>query len=160
VFVGARAGRDDSPTLSDHLFANLEGTREALWARGRKSVTIMLESLDARCAGALIALFERATGIYAELVDINAYHQPGVDKYTASGLIELQDAVLEHLRATSTPATAAQIAAAIGQPGRVETIFKLLENLAATEGRAVELTAHADPGHIRFRVQEGHERAA
>jgi glucose-6-phosphate isomerase len=27
----------------------------------------------------VIALYERAVGLYAELVDINAYHQPGVE---------------------------------------------------------------------------------
>ena len=29
--------------------------------------------------GLLIALYERAVGFYATLVNINAYHQPGVE---------------------------------------------------------------------------------
>ena len=32
-----------------------------------------------RSVGALIALYERAVGLYASLVNINAYHQPGRD---------------------------------------------------------------------------------
>ena len=42
--------------------------------------------------GALISLFERTVGLYAELIDINAYHQPGVEsgKKAAAKILELQ----------------------------------------------------------------------
>lgn len=36
-----------------------------------------MQEVTPRSAGALIALYERAVGIYASLVNINAYHQPG-----------------------------------------------------------------------------------
>ena len=50
-------------------------------------------------AGALIALFERAVSFYAELVDINAYDQPGVEagKKAAAEIIEYQKKVTEIL---------------------------------------------------------------
>ena len=45
--------------------------------------------------GALIALFERAVSFYAELVNINAYDQPGVEagKKAAANIIEYQQKV-------------------------------------------------------------------
>jgi glucose-6-phosphate isomerase len=36
-----------------------------------------VEEVTPRAVGALVALYERAVGIYASLVNINAYHQPG-----------------------------------------------------------------------------------
>lgn len=36
-----------------------------------------MQEVTPRSVGALIALYERAVGIYASLVNINAYHQPG-----------------------------------------------------------------------------------
>ena len=35
--------------------------------------------MNERIVGALIALYERGVSIYASLVNINAYHQPGVE---------------------------------------------------------------------------------
>ena len=48
--------------------------------------------VDARTVGALIALFERAVGLYASLIHINAYHQPGVEagKKAAAAVLALQ----------------------------------------------------------------------
>ena len=36
-----------------------------------------MQEVTPRAVGALIALYERAVGIYASLTNINAYHQPG-----------------------------------------------------------------------------------
>lgn len=55
----------------------LQGTRSALYANGRESITVTVEEVTPRSVGALIALYERAVGIYASLVNVNAYHQPG-----------------------------------------------------------------------------------
>lgn len=38
---------------------------------------VTVQEVTPRSVGALIALYERAVGIYASLVNINAYHQPG-----------------------------------------------------------------------------------
>jgi glucose-6-phosphate isomerase len=96
----------------------------------------------------LIALFERAVGLYASLVGINAYHQPGVEagKKAAASILTLQGKALSAL--STTPQTAEQIAAAVGAPGSAETIYLLLEHLAANR-RAVASQA-ADPGQITF----------
>lgn len=61
--------------LYDETF--LQGTRSALYANERESITVTVQEVTPRSVGALIALYERAVGIYASLVNINAYHQPG-----------------------------------------------------------------------------------
>lgn len=65
----------------------LQGTRSALYANDRESITVTVQDITPRSVGALIALYERAVGIYASLVNINAYHQPG--KYLFMVMIEL-----------------------------------------------------------------------
>lgn len=84
-------------TSGDYLSGFFQGTRRALSERGRGSITITLEKLDAQALGAMIALFERAVGIYAELVNINAYHQPGVEagKKAAAEVLALTHRILQ-----------------------------------------------------------------
>ena len=77
---------------ADFLAGFLQGTRAALYEGGRQSLTITLERFDECSLGALIALFERAVGLYGELIDVNAYHQPGVEagKKAAAEILSLQ----------------------------------------------------------------------
>jgi glucose-6-phosphate isomerase len=77
---------------ADFLAGFLQGTRSALCEGGRQSLTITLERFDERSLGALIALFERAVGLYGELINVNAYHQPGVEagKKAAAEILTLQ----------------------------------------------------------------------
>jgi len=138
-------------TSGDFLHGFLLGTREALYANDRQSVTITVPRVDARSVGALIALFERAVGFYATLVNINAYHQPGVEagKKAAAAVLALQGTVLASLSAT--PQTADQLAAAIGQADQAEAIYLVLEHLAAN-GRVIAVTAD-QPGATTFAVR-------
>ena len=62
----------------DYLHGFFLGTRDALYEKERKSITLTIKEVSPASVGALIALFERAVGLYASLVGINAYHQPGV----------------------------------------------------------------------------------
>lgn len=64
-----------SPLMSWYEF--VQGTRSALYANGRESISVTIEEVTPRSVGALIALYERAVGLYASIVNINAYHQPG-----------------------------------------------------------------------------------
>ena len=68
-------------------------------------------------------------------MNINAYHQPGVEagKKAAAAVLDLQSKALAALSAT--PTTADQIAQTIGSPDSAETIYPVLEHLAAN-GRA------------------------
>jgi glucose-6-phosphate isomerase len=122
-------------TAGDYLHGFLLGTRAALFENDRESMTVTIPRVDARTVGGLIALFERAVGLYASLIGINGYHQPGVEagKKAAASILALQGKVLAALSAT--PQTADQIAAAAGAPDATETVCLLLEHLAAN-GRA------------------------
>jgi glucose-6-phosphate isomerase len=142
---GARAG--------DFLDGFLLGTRAALFENGRQSLTITVPRVDARTVGALIALFERAVGFYANLVGINAYHQPGVEagKKAAASVLALQTKVLAAL--ADRPQTAMKLAAAARAPDEVETVYHVLEHLAAN-GRARSDGAET-PGERTFRKLSG-----
>jgi glucose-6-phosphate isomerase len=131
----------------DFLHGFLLGTRAALFENDRESMTITVPRVDGRIVGALIALFERAVGLYASLVGINAYHQPGVEagKKAAASILALQSKVMAAL--APTPQTAEQIAAKAGAADS-ETVFLLLEHLAAN-GRA-RIAADGPPGQMTF----------
>lgn len=77
---------------SDYLSGFYQGTRTALTESGRQNLTITLRSFNTRTLGALIALFERTVGLYSELININAYDQPGVEagKKAASEILILK----------------------------------------------------------------------
>jgi glucose-6-phosphate isomerase len=118
-------------TAGYYLEGFLLGTREALASNGRESMTITIERVDARSIGALIALFERAVGLYAALVGINAYHQPGVEagKKAASDILDLKKRVVAAVQPQA--ASAAEVAERIGAPDQVETVHLLMEHLRA-----------------------------
>jgi len=80
----------DNP--KDYLSGFMQGTRSALSNQGRQSITITLKELNAISLGALVALFERTVTFYAELVNVNAYDQPGVEagKKAAAEVIAAQ----------------------------------------------------------------------
>jgi glucose-6-phosphate isomerase len=135
-------------TAGDYLHGFLLGTRQALHENERQSMTLTIRRVDARSIGVLIALYERTVGYYATLININAYHQPGVEagKKAAAAVLALQGKLLAALEAA--PQTAEQIAAKIAAADAVETVFLLLEHLAAN-GRAAA-SGGADPGSRTF----------
>jgi glucose-6-phosphate isomerase len=121
-------------TCGDYLQGFLLGTRDALSEKNRPSVTITIPEVSPRTLGMLIALYERVVGLYASLIGINPYHQPGVEagKKAAGGVITLKLKLMEVLRlAPGTPFTAESVATRIGQPEAAELAFKVLEHLAA-----------------------------
>lgn len=140
-------------TSGDYLQGFLLGTREALFDSGRDSITITVNEVSGQSVGALIALYERAVGLYAELIDINAYHQPGVEagKKAAASVLDLQSKVVAHLKHVGQPQTAEQLATALGMTDRTEWIYKLLEHLAANVGRGVDRVEGDSPATAVFR---------
>jgi glucose-6-phosphate isomerase len=125
-------------TSGDYLHGFFQGTRAALSENGRENLTLTIEEVSPRTIGVLIALFERAVGLYAQLVKINAYHQPGVEagKKAAGAVIALQAKILAHLQGGGK-GTAEQIAQAIGSPDQVETVFLTLGHLAANPDHGI-----------------------
>jgi glucose-6-phosphate isomerase len=147
-------------TLGDHLFGSLEGTRNALYARGRDSITLTLPDLSPSSLGALVALFERALGLYAELINMNAYHQPGVDKNVAAEITRLHALVVAQLRHSAAPQTAEEIASCIGHADQVETVYKLLQRLARDPNREIVMSDGAAPFAESFWSQDANNITA
>jgi len=135
-------------TSGDFLDGLLLGTRRALLESGRPSLTLTVPDVSPRSLGMLIALYERAVGLYASLVGINAYHQPGVEagKRAAAAVLDLQRKVTAALRERGPAgATCEELASAVGAPDEAETVFHLLERLAANPDRGVIRREGATP---------------
>jgi glucose-6-phosphate isomerase len=127
-------------TSGDYLSGFFQGTRQALWEGGRESITITVPDVSAATVGKLIALYERAVGLYASLVNINAYHQPGVEagKKAAGVVLDLQKRILATLKAARGKGmTVDEIAA--GAKGDPETVFKIVQHLAANPDHGVKV---------------------
>lgn len=145
---------DPGVTSGDYLSGFLQGTRQALYENHRDSITVTISQVNPRTVGALIALYERAVGLYGVLVNINAYHQPGVEagKKAAAAILELQKQVVQVLRDEATPLSVTQIAEKAGATDQIEAIYKILRHLAANDrsvtldgdfGKPASLTAKA-----------------
>ena len=150
VFVG------ENVTSGDYLQGFYLGTRTALHAKGRESITLTLHEVSPFSLGVLIALYERAVGLYAHLVHINAYHQPGVEagKVAAEAVIALQAKVLTYLRNHPNQSfTIDQLAAELGAVDSAETLFKLLTRLAANPSRGIRTESTASPFETRYRLE-------
>lgn len=122
-------------TAGDYLSGLLQGTRQALYDNGRGSVTVTINEVTPYTVGALIALYERAVSIYAYLVNINAYHQPGVEagKKAAASILDLQAKVFELIKKSRQSFTVTEIATKIGKPEDVEAIYKILRHLSVND---------------------------
>jgi len=143
-------------TSGDYLDAFWQGTRDALAGNGRPSITLTLDRLDAHRLGVLIALFERAVGLYAELIDVNAYDQPGVEagKKAAEAVVALQGDVLAFLQNKAGKSmTAGEVADGLKRPGDVERIFLLLTHAAANPDHGVTASGGDTPPTTRFTAE-------
>lgn len=143
---GPRIRVDDGYDADDFLVGFQLGTRAALRERDRPSVSIQVADCSATSLGQLVALFERAVGFYAELININAYHQPGVEagKRGAKRALLLLRQVENGL--SEEPMAAADL---VSELGDVPMAWRLLHHLAAT-GRADLAEAGEDPLADRF----------
>lgn len=123
---------EPSVTCGDYLSGFYQGTRSALREKGRESITVTIPKLGAHSVGMLIALFERAVGYYAFLVNINAYHQPGVEagKKAAAEVLKLQRHIVDLLSRKPEHLGVEEITGKIGDADR-ERVFKILQRLAA-----------------------------
>ncbi len=145
---------EDGITSGDFLFGFFQGTRRALHEKGRESMTITVQRVDAFTIGALIALFERTVGLYASLININAYHQPGVEagKKAAGTVISLQSSVIGLLTKEQRGMTADEIASTLKMPDEAEAVFAILRHLAANPDRGVKLIADGSVAEWLFAV--------
>jgi len=142
-------------TSGDFLQGFLLGTREALTQKDRASVTIITDTVNANRIGRLIALYERAVGFYASLVNINAYHQPGVEagKKAAGAAIQLNLAIVEALNAVKGERFAAPaLAEKIGQSDKAELIYKIANRLAANGKSGIQKQDSGEWHEAKFGV--------
>ena len=123
------------------------------------AVTLMFDQLSLHALGALIALFERAVGLYAELIDINAYHQPGVLTHTAADLLQLQDEILRFLRGKPRASNRVRFAGGVG--ASPDLVYDILDHLEHSSDRTVRRSGPRDPGQARFlAIAPGNAEAA
>ena len=135
TFIEVRHGRkrksievEPGNLSQDYLQGFMRGTRSALYDSGRKSLTISVYEVTPHSLGMLIALFERTVSFYASLVNINAYHQPGVEagKAAAATFLNLLGQVRSRL--VSEAKTAEQVAFEVD--GDPEAVYHCLVHLA------------------------------
>jgi len=139
--AGAPVFTETDATSGDFLEGFFLGTRSALAESNRESITITVKDVTPFTVGLLIALFERAVGYYASLVNINAYHQPGVEagKKAAGTVLSIQRELLGILKANVNKAySIAELAQAINREEEAETVFKVIEHLAANKARRIK----------------------
>jgi glucose-6-phosphate isomerase len=123
---------DSGATSGDFLQGFFLGTRDALYENGRESITITIGEVTPEAVGQLIALFERAVGLYANLININAYHQPGVEagKKAAAVVLEIEQRVIAYLKeSAAVRIDCTTIAKNLSLESQAELIFKLLNRL-------------------------------
>jgi glucose-6-phosphate isomerase len=155
TFIEVRKGRngpsievDPGTSTVDYLQGFLRGTRKALYESGRKSLTISIPEVSPFQLGLLIALFERTVSFYASLVNINAYHQPGVEagKKAAGAFLETLNKVRGHL--TADAKTAEEIA--IETDADPEDVYHCLTHLSANG--EVQISIGATPAEDSFQI--------
>ena len=160
TFIEVLKDRDESSidvepgiTSGDYLHGLFLGTREALGENRRDTITLTIDAVNGRTVGALIALYERAVGFYAELINVNAYHQPGVEagKKAAASVLDLKAKVVAQLKSATEPQTAEQLAESLAIPDQVEWIYKILQHLAANPDRGILQTSGDTPSLAKFR---------
>ncbi|RKX33828.1 MAG: glucose-6-phosphate isomerase [Verrucomicrobia bacterium] len=137
---------EDEFTSGDYLQGFLLGTRDALSEMERTSITLTVDEISPKSVGLLIALYERTVGLYASLIHVNAYHQPGVEagKKAAEAALDLKRELLDALKKHSGQhQTAEAIAASLGREKDTERVYKLLTHLAANPDRRISRTPGA-----------------
>ena len=141
-------------TSGDYLSGFLQGTRKALYDNQRDSVTVTIPQVNPRTVGALIALYERAVGFYASLVNVNAYHQPGVEagKKAAAAILEVQQKVVSVLQAEENPLSLEEIAQKADASEQIESIYIILRHLHSN-GRGVVIEGNfGQPSSLKFSI--------
>ncbi|NQV29314.1 MAG: glucose-6-phosphate isomerase [Candidatus Marinimicrobia bacterium] len=140
---------DNQNTSGDYLFGFYKGTQTALRENNRPSITITIPDLSAASIAALIALYERAVGIYASLVNINAYHQPGVEagKKAAGVVLETKNRVLGLLANTDQSLSIKEICHQLDLEGKEILIYQILRHYAANNPLIVDGSFH-DPANL------------
>ncbi len=126
-------------TMGDYLHGFKAGLANALQSKKRRVAQILISQVDAFNLGQLIALYERTVAVYAELIHVNAFHQPGVEAYKKAAKevigvnLKLQPWIAGQ---TAWRGTAAEAAAAAGCGDKVPETAGVLDKFAANRRTA------------------------
>ena len=143
--------------MGDYLHGFMTGLSNALRGKGRQVIELRLNKVDAFNLGMLIALYERAVAAYAELIHINAFHQPGVQAYklASRSVIELLTGAEKQLSGTIPfSGTAAEFVQKLGlAPEKEYELDGILAKLSANPGKRelpfrVERNWNSDKGWV------------
>jgi len=85
-------------SLNQLIDAELRGTEYALYSAGRMSQTITLPEVNAYTIGQLLCFFEMATAYAGELLDVDAFNQPGVENSKLASYAVLGNTSPKYLR--------------------------------------------------------------
>lgn len=141
-------------SVNDYLNGFYLGTRQALTENERESITITIDKINPRSIGCLIALFERAVGFYANLISINAYHQPGVEagKKAAGRVIEIQNKIQQILdQSPGMSLTLEELAKKADASLEIEIVFKICNRLVQNKYCTLEKIADKSYANISYR---------
>ena len=119
--------------MGDYLHGFQGGLAAALQGKGRQVIQMRIDEVNEYNLGMIIALYERAVAFYAELINVNAFHQPGVESYkkASKSIIDLLLLVKEKLPSlTGSEGTAAELAEKAGLAGQAEDFEGILAKLA------------------------------
>ena len=131
----------DGKVMGDYLHGFCAGLTEALRSKKRQTISIKIPKLTVFELGMIIALYERAVAVYAEYININAFHQPGVQAYklAANGELELKSKLDEALKSMAGfKGDAEAFAQAAGVPEQAAAVEGWLRRMAANGGIQAE----------------------
>ena len=86
--------------------------------------------------------------MYALLIGINAYHQPGVEagKKAASAILDVRRSVTDFLKSKAGKSfNSIQISEAIDKPDKAVWVYKILENLSINESQTISRESKGTP---------------
>ncbi len=144
----------EESTSGDYLNAFMLGTKKNLEDHGKKTMTVTVPCVSAYNVGQLIAIWERAVGIYANLININAYHQPAVEygKKCAGVLIDVKNRARDLLLREGKPMTAPEIAEALDADA--QDVFRLMLHLCANDSALTMNVDEDDVTNSTFEVSK------
>lgn len=150
--LGPSAEVEPGVTSGDYLSGLLQGTRLALYENQRDSITVTISQLNPRMVGALIALYERAVGLYGFMINVNAYHQPGVEagKKAAAAILDLQRKICQVIAQERTPLSLVELAEKAGEVDQIEAIYKILRHLHSNKRNIVLKGNLGEPNSLKI----------
>ncbi|MBC8243843.1 MAG: glucose-6-phosphate isomerase [Verrucomicrobia bacterium] len=153
---GASMEVEKGITTGDYLDGLYQGTRDALYQNNRQSITVTVDKTEEYNLGVLIALYERTVGFYSCIVNINSYHQPGVQagKKAAGDILQLQSKIIDFLNKNSNLThSITAIAEGIRAIGEKEKIYLICQHLSAQKERGIKKTGSSSLETVSYQVE-------